>query len=118
VLLDELRELVSHAAEWSDAAAAAEGARGGEPVLYRSADELALVGHCVEDRGELRLDLERDDVLCRAGFAWHVFYLGKTQAYPNSPSCQLGAGFPQALAVALALAPALFLGFAGWRKRR
>src|SRR5258708_3394868 len=62
-LLHEAREPVGHAAEGSDAGPAAQGAGRRELARHGAPNELALVGHRVEQRREVGLDLERHDVL-------------------------------------------------------
>ena len=71
MLLHELGELVADAAEGRDAAAATERARRREARVHGGADELALVGHRVEEGREIGLHLEGDDVLCRTGLPGH-----------------------------------------------
>src|ERR1019366_10347188 len=71
MLLHEARELVGHAGVRRDARAATQRARRGELPRHGVANELALVRHRVEQRRQLGLDLERDDLLVRAWFAGH-----------------------------------------------
>ena len=71
VLLHEPRQIVAHARERRDPGPAAEGASGRQLPGHRVANEFALVRHRVEQGGEIRLDLESDDLLVGLGLARH-----------------------------------------------
>src|SRR6185312_3610804 len=81
VLLNETRELVGHARVRRDPGAPAQRARRRELPRHGVADEFALVRHRVEQRRQLGLDLEGDDLLVRARLSGHGTGLRKTWFY-------------------------------------